>query len=55
MGWLAAQRARFAPEFESCRRIALEHRVPLRNVYEAAQKAFRIGEVKRNSSGIPEA
>jgi len=31
---------RFAPEFESCRRIAAEHGVPLRVVYEAAQKAF---------------
>ena len=55
VGWLAAQRAHFAPEFESCRRIALEHRVPLRDVYEAAQKAFRIGEVKRSPSGTPEA
>jgi len=31
---------RFAPEFESCRRAATEHGVPLRIVYEAAQKAF---------------
>jgi uncharacterized protein (TIGR00299 family) protein len=31
---------RFAPEFESCRRAAAEHGVPLRAVYEAAQKAF---------------
>jgi uncharacterized protein (TIGR00299 family) protein len=31
---------RFAPEFESCRRVATEHGVPLRVVYEAAQKAF---------------
>ena len=31
---------RFAPEFESCRRAATEHGVPLRVVYEAAQKAF---------------
>ena len=54
VAWLAAQHARFAPEFESCRRIALEHRVPLRDVYEAAQQAFRSGEVTRNSSGMPE-
>jgi pyridinium-3,5-bisthiocarboxylic acid mononucleotide nickel chelatase len=31
---------RFAPEFESCRRVAAAHHVPLREVYEAAQKAF---------------
>jgi len=30
----------FAPEFESCRRIATEHHVPLREVYAAAEKAF---------------
>ncbi len=30
----------FAPEFESCRRIATEHRVPLREVYAAAQQGF---------------
>lgn len=31
---------RFSPEFESCRRLAAEHDLPLREVYEAAQKAF---------------
>ena len=30
----------FAPEYESCRRIAAEHRVPLCEVYAAAQRAF---------------
>ena len=30
----------FAPEYESCRRIAAEHQVPLREVYAAAQQAF---------------
>ena len=30
----------FAPEFESCRRIAVEQKVPLREVYAAAQQAF---------------
>ncbi len=31
---------RFSPEFESCRRMATEHDLPLREVYDAAQKAF---------------
>jgi pyridinium-3,5-bisthiocarboxylic acid mononucleotide nickel chelatase len=35
---------RFAPEYESCRRAAIEHRVPLRTVYEAAQVAFRASQ-----------
>jgi hypothetical protein len=30
----------FAPEYESCRRIAAEHHVPLREVYTAAERAF---------------
>jgi uncharacterized protein (DUF111 family) len=40
VGWLRDGLARFAPEFESCRQIAVAHQVPLREVYEAAQKAF---------------
>jgi len=40
IGWLRDGQPRFSPEFESCRRIAEEQRVPLREVYEAAQKAF---------------
>ena len=34
---------RFAPEFESCRAIALREKVPLREVYRAAQAAFSPG------------
>jgi pyridinium-3,5-bisthiocarboxylic acid mononucleotide nickel chelatase len=30
----------FSPEFESCRRIAEQHQVPLKDVYEAAQAGF---------------
>jgi uncharacterized protein (TIGR00299 family) protein len=49
IGWLAGQLARFAPEFESCRRIAAERGVPLRDVYEAAQKAFDATGVDRQT------
>ena len=45
IGWLGEETPRFAPEFESCRRIAAEHDVPLQTVYEAAQKAFDAGAV----------
>jgi pyridinium-3,5-bisthiocarboxylic acid mononucleotide nickel chelatase len=33
-------RARFSPEFESCRAIALQHHIPLPEVYRAAQSAY---------------
>ncbi len=36
----------FSPEFESCRRIAAQHNVPLRQVYEAARQAFDPGDVE---------
>ena len=39
----------FSPEYESCRRVAIEHRVPLRVVMEAARTAFEsAGLVARN-------
>jgi pyridinium-3,5-bisthiocarboxylic acid mononucleotide nickel chelatase len=40
IGWLRDNLPRFSPEFESCRRVAVAHQTPLRDVYEAAQKAF---------------
>jgi len=47
LGGPAGRPLRFAPEFESCRRVASEHGVPLRVVYEAAQKAFDPEEAKK--------
>ncbi|MEX2137944.1 MAG: nickel pincer cofactor biosynthesis protein LarC [Pirellulales bacterium] len=39
----------FSPEYESCRRVAIGHRVPLRIVMEAARSAFEAaGLVARN-------
>lgn len=40
VAWLGDGKPRFAPEFESCRRVAIEQQVPLGDVYEAARKAF---------------
>ncbi len=38
--WFGPEPPKFSPEFESCRRIAEQHGVPLKAVYEAAQRAF---------------
>ena len=40
LGWLPGAPPSFSPEFESCQRVAAEQGLPLRAVYEAAQKAF---------------
>jgi pyridinium-3,5-bisthiocarboxylic acid mononucleotide nickel chelatase len=48
VGWLADGQPRFAPEFESCRQIAATHGVPLRDVYEAACRAFDPQQVTKN-------
>ena len=40
--------ARFSPEFESCRALAEEKNVPLRDVYEAACRAFDPKSVKED-------
>ncbi|OHB70158.1 MAG: hypothetical protein A2V70_14870 [Planctomycetes bacterium RBG_13_63_9] len=47
VGWLDNDSPRFAPEFESCRRVAAKHNVPLHAVYEAAQSAFDARQVER--------
>ncbi|HQU42246.1 MAG TPA: LarC family nickel insertion protein, partial [Pirellulales bacterium] len=43
LGWIAGQEPSFSPEYESCSRIARERDVPLRAVYEAAQRAWQAG------------
>lgn len=40
LGWIAGQLPSFSPEFESCSKIAAANSVPLREVYEAGQRAF---------------
>jgi pyridinium-3,5-bisthiocarboxylic acid mononucleotide nickel chelatase len=41
IGWLSNGVPRFAPEYESCRQAAEKHGRPLREIFEAAQKAFK--------------
>lgn len=40
LAWSVDGRVRFSPEFESCRKIAAERGLALREVYEAAHRAF---------------
>jgi len=51
IGWLQGGEPRFAPEFESCRRLASEQRVPLWKVYEAAHRAFDPAGVQPGPTG----
>jgi len=48
LSWLSAQQPRFAPEYESCRRVAERAGMPLRSIYEAAVKAFDPATVQEN-------
>lgn len=50
VGWLADRTPRFAPEFESCRSLAVMHGVPLRLVYEAAQRAFEPAALEKETA-----
>lgn len=40
LGWIAGQEPSFSPEFEACRKVAEASGVPLKDVYEAAHRAF---------------
>ena len=42
--------ARFAPEYEACRRVAAEHGIPLQQVYDEARQAF-----EQAADGVQEA
>lgn len=40
LGWIAGQEPSFSPEFEACKRVAETAGVPLKDVYETAQRAY---------------
>ncbi len=41
LGWLDGQPPTFSPEYDDCARVARQHGVALREVYRAAQEAFK--------------
>ena len=46
IGWLRDGLPRFAPEFESCRRVAAAQQVPLREVYRGVRRRRLIRGIK---------
>lgn len=40
LAWIAGMPESFSPEFDSCREVAEKHQVPLKDVFEAARRAF---------------
>jgi uncharacterized protein (DUF111 family) len=48
LGWRAGGPPKFAPEFESCRRVAEEQGIAFREVYQAALSAFQANEKERS-------
>ena len=40
LGWIADRAPNFTPEFEACRKVAEERQVPLKDVYDAARRAY---------------
>jgi uncharacterized protein (TIGR00299 family) protein len=51
LGWIAGQEPSFSPEFEACRTVAETHGVPLKDVYEAAHRAFDAAKTPPPSTG----
>jgi uncharacterized protein (TIGR00299 family) protein len=41
LGWREGQAPVFAPEYDDCARVAREQKIPLRQVYEAARRAYQ--------------
>ena len=42
-GWLNGKVVQAAPEFESCKKLAVRAKIPLKQVYEAVLKTVKMG------------
>ena len=43
IGWLNGKMVQAAPEFESCKKLAVRAKIPLKRIYEAVLKAIKSG------------
>lgn len=49
--WLSGEVANAAPEYEDCRALARKHSIPLKQVMQAAMRAFTSGHLKKENHG----
>ena len=49
--WASGEVANAAPEYEDCRALARKHSIPLKQVMQAAMRAFTSGHVKKENHG----
>lgn len=49
--WGNGEAANAAPEYEDCRALARKHSIPLKQVMQAAMRAFTTGHVKKENKG----
>jgi uncharacterized protein (TIGR00299 family) protein len=47
VGWIGDRPSIFSPEYEDCARLAREHQLPLRDVYQAAHEAYKLSAATR--------
>ncbi len=51
LAWSDDLPVRFSPEYESCRTVAMQHRVPLSEIYQAAREAFDSSSLDLTENG----
>ena len=51
LGWLGDRPPTFSPEYDDCARVAGEHNVPLREVYDAAHAGYARQAAAQDANG----